>query len=124
MADRKCCLLAERQALIAMAMEAPLEDEGWEVVTLGSTRDAISWLASRTPDCALVSYRLKDQTCLPLARELIRRGIPFVIYTDLPRPADVPELDGVPWLAMPLMRDDLAALASGLSAASAGRDPP
>lgn len=123
MADRKCCLLAEHQALIAMAMEAPLEDGGWEVVTLGSTGEALSWLASRTPDCALVNYRLKNETCLPLARELRRRGIPFVIYTDLPQPVDVPEFDDVPWLAMPLMRDDLAALASRLSAASEGRDP-
>lgn len=106
-----------------MAMEAPLEDEGWDVVTLASTHDAIAWLAAHTPTCALVSYRLKDETCLPLARELRRRGIPFVIYTDLPRPVDVPELEGVPWLAMPLMRDDLAALASRLSTASAGRNP-
>jgi DNA-binding NtrC family response regulator len=107
------CLIVEDQALVAMSLEAYLEEAGIEVTaTFPSNTKALKWLDAHTPELALVDVMLADGPCVKLARELKNRGIPFVIYSGLPPARDCPpELREVPWLEKPVER---AALTSAL----------
>src|SRR5215210_7488925 len=81
---RRCCLILEDQALIGLALEASLEEAGFSVAgPFGKSADALHWLGERTPDLALIDVLLKDGPCLPVARELRKRRVPFAIYSGL-----------------------------------------
>jgi DNA-binding response OmpR family regulator len=106
---RPCCLIVEDQVLIAMSVEAYLEDEGFEVETVTSASQAQAWLAeAHTPAYAIVDFMLRDGPATALAEELRRRGILFVVYSGYPRALDIPsDLTEVPWLEKPMTREDL-----------------
>lgn len=75
-------LLVEDQILIAMDVEAMLEDHGVaSVVTANSAADALSQLKTFTPDVAVLDVNLGDGTSAPVAEELKKRGVPFVFAT-------------------------------------------
>jgi DNA-binding response OmpR family regulator len=109
LAIQPCCLVVEDQALIAMSIEAYLEDEGFEVETVTSIAQARAWLEqAHTPKLAILDFMLKDGPATELAAELRTRGIPFVVYSGYPRALGVPlELEEVPWLEKPTGRDEL-----------------
>ncbi|WP_170285185.1 response regulator [Microvirga aerophila] len=109
LAIQPCCLVVEDQALIAMSIEAYLEDEGFEVETVTSIAQARAWLEQAdTPKLAILDFMLKDGPATEFAAELRRRGIPFVVYSGYPRALGVPsELEEVPWLEKPMGRDEL-----------------
>jgi DNA-binding response OmpR family regulator len=109
--DRRCCLILEDQALIGMALEASLEEAGFSVAgPFEKATDALHWLEERTPDLALIDVLLKDGPCLPVARELRKRKVPFAIYSGMKAPSPVaPEFEDVPWLEKPVGRDQLSA---------------
>jgi DNA-binding response OmpR family regulator len=105
---RSSCLIVEDQALIGMAIEAYLEDAGFEPAFVASGRQAMSWLENTTPACAILDYQLKDGSCTELARELRRRGVPFVVYSGHQRSVSVEiELQEVPWIEKPAARAEL-----------------
>jgi DNA-binding NtrC family response regulator len=106
---RPCCLIVEDQVLIAMSVEAYLEDEGFEVETVTSASQAQAWLEeAHTPVYAIVDFILRDGPATALAEELRRRGIPFVVYSGYPRALGIPsDLMTVPWLEKPTTREDL-----------------
>jgi DNA-binding response OmpR family regulator len=106
---RPCCLIVEDQVLIAMSVEAYLEDEGFEVETVTSASKAQVWLEEpHTPAYAIVDFMLQDGPATALAKELRRRGIPFVVYSGYPRALGIPsDLMTVPWLEKPTTREDL-----------------
>jgi len=106
---RPRCLIVEDQVLIALSVEAYLEDEGFEVETVTSASQAQAWLeAAHTPTCAIVDFMLQDGPATALASELCRRGIPFIVYSGYPRgPSVPPDLAQAPWLEKPTQRDDL-----------------
>jgi DNA-binding response OmpR family regulator len=102
------CLVVEDQALIGMAIEAYLEEIGCAVEPLASCAAALAWLDANTPDLAVIDFMLRDGPCIDLARELKRRGVPFVIYSGYPRPISMPsELLDAPWIEKPADRADL-----------------
>ncbi len=104
------CLVVEDQTLIAMALEATLEDAGIPVVGLfTSCADALAWTEDSTPSIAVLDYKLKDGPCTTLVRVLAERGIPFVIYSGHRRSVAPPELQNVPWLHKPCDRAALLA---------------
>ena len=92
-----------------MAVEAYLEDEGFEVETVTSASQAQVWLEEpHTPAYAIVDFMLQDRPATALAKELRRRGIPFVVYSGYPRALGIPsDLMTVPWLEKPTTREDL-----------------
>jgi two-component SAPR family response regulator len=108
--DRRCCLILEDQALIGLALEASLEEAGFAVAgPFCKSSDALYWLNERTPDLALIDVLLKDGTCLPVARELRKRSVPFAIYSGLKAPCPMaPEFKNVPWLEKPVARHRLS----------------
>ena len=106
---RPCCLIVEDQVLIAMSVEAYLEDEGFDVETVTSASQAQAWLEEpHTPAYAIVDFMLQEGPATALAKELRRRGIPFVVYSGYPRALGIPsDLMTVPWLEKPTTREDL-----------------
>jgi DNA-binding response OmpR family regulator len=116
MAHKPHCLIVEDQALIAMGLEAYLEDEGCRAVTCESSAEALRWLKTNTPTCVILDYALRDETCLNLARELKSRRVPFLVYSGHPPKTDLPELDNVPWLEKPVSRDALMGVLSAVTA--------
>ncbi|MXQ10948.1 response regulator [Microvirga makkahensis] len=102
------CLIIEDQALIAMSVEAYLEEVGFDVQAVASIAQAREWLADNTPEFVILDFMLKDGPATELAEELHQRSIPFVVYSGYPRHMGVPsELDDVPWLEKPMKREEL-----------------
>jgi CheY-like chemotaxis protein len=101
-----CCLIVEDQVLIAMSLEAYLEDVGYELAgPFRSNADALAWLATSTPDLAILDYKLNDGFCIDLARTLRERDVPFVVYSgDRLAPGMPPEFEGAPWIEKPCPR--------------------
>jgi DNA-binding response OmpR family regulator len=111
LSSQPTCLIVEDQALIAMSLEAYLEENGFGFCeTFLSTAEALAWLGTNTPSVAIIDYSLKDGPCTVLVRILRERGIPFVIYSGHRREIACRELQDVPWLAKPC--DRLALLAA------------
>jgi two-component SAPR family response regulator len=107
---RPCCLVLEDQALIGLALEASLEEAGFDVAgPFDNSSDALAWLRRRTPDLALVDVLLRDGTCVFVARELRRKKVPYAIYSGLNPPEPIaPEFQDVPWLRKPVSRQQLS----------------
>lgn len=116
------CMIVEDQALLGMSLEAFLEDAGFVVAGVFMSNDqALRWLESDAPDVAILDIMIKDGTSLETARALKSRGIPFTVYSGLPRKADCPpELRDVPWLEKPVSRETLLGVLDELR--NAGHD--
>src|SRR5688572_7496018 len=66
------CPLVEDQALIGMALEAYLEDAGYEVAgPFGTCAAALASLDTQTPQVAVIDYRLQDGCCLKVVRVVL-----------------------------------------------------
>jgi DNA-binding NtrC family response regulator len=104
-----CCLLAEDQTLIGMALEAILEDAGVAVAgPFTSCEQALAWIEGHTPEIAIIDYKLKDGPCTELVKALRGRGVPVIIYSCYPRGADLPDqLRDVTWIEKPVARATL-----------------
>src|SRR5688572_14582324 len=100
------CLLVEDQALIGMALEAYLEDAGYEVAgPFATSAAALASLEKQMPEVAIIDYKLRDGCCLKLVRVLRDLSVPFLVYSGLPRLPDLSsEFEGVPWLEKPTDR--------------------
>jgi DNA-binding response OmpR family regulator len=107
--EQPCCLIVEDQALIALSIEAYLEDVGYEAAgPFRSSAEALIWLETHTPQVAILDYSLAEGTCTALAHELLQRQIPFMIYSGHSRSRDVPGVfRNAPWLEKPCPRDEI-----------------
>ena len=132
------CLVAEDEALIAMGLAADCDDAGLEIVgPFASCAQALDWVEEHTPDIALLDVRLKDGPCTALARTLVQRGVPVVIYSGVLHHGETPpDLRDLPWIEKPVEGEDLlralvrlvpldlrATVAGRRPAPQAGRDP-
>ncbi|MBO3761270.1 HWE histidine kinase domain-containing protein [Ciceribacter sp. L1K22] len=102
-------LLVEDQILIAMDAETMLADNGiQDVVTANSSDMALTHLKTFTPDVALLDINLGSGTSVPVAEELVRRGIPFIFATGYDDRTALPqELLSVPVVRKPYDADEL-----------------
>jgi DNA-binding NtrC family response regulator len=67
--SKPCCLVAEDQALIALALEASLEDGGIGIAgPFGSCAEALAWVERQTPELAILDYKLQDGPAPTLPR--------------------------------------------------------
>ena len=110
-ASRPCCLIVEDEALLGLALEDDLEEAGIVVAgPLASCAEVLAWIDHATPALAVLDYKLRDGSCIELARTLLQRGVPVIIHSGWPRGLDTPpELRHVPWLEKPLDRNALLA---------------
>ena len=118
-----CCLIAEDQALIGMALEAYLEDLGIDVAgPYPSCTEAARWVETHTPELAILDFKLKDGSCTDLARSLLARGVPVIIYSGIPGTSDErQDLAGTSWLEKPVDRATLLNVALRLAPSLACR---
>jgi DNA-binding response OmpR family regulator len=123
-AARPCCLIAEDQALIAMSLEAYLDEMGFVVAGPFTTPgQALAWLATNVPNLAILDYKLGEGTCGEIARELNARGVPVIVYSGTPRGVDVPpELQAACWLEKPVPRSALLKVVTKLLPDGAARN--
>ncbi|MTE00033.1 GAF domain-containing protein [Paracoccus sp. YIM 132242] len=84
-------LLVEDQTLIALSLEAELQDHGLEVSgRAASVEAALEMIDHDPPDLAVLDVNLADETSLPVAERLRGRGIPFVFATGYGSDFDLP----------------------------------
>ena len=109
-------MIVEDEALIAFSLEDAFADAGYQVSGPFSTcADGLAALGRAAPDLAILDATLRDGSCLELARELRRRGIPFLIYSGRDAVEEyAPELDGIPWFNKPSPPDLMLSAAVAL----------
>lgn len=115
-------LLLEDHMLIAMDVEANLEDHGLsDITTTASASEALDKLRGSAPDVAVLDVNLGEETSIPVAEELARRGIPFVFATGYGDGSMIPETFAhVPVVRKPYEISALiAAIASVLNSSAA-----
>jgi DNA-binding response OmpR family regulator len=96
-------LVVEDEAVISLVIAEELFSYGYEVAgPFGRASEALAWLKQNSVDLAIIDYELKDGPCLPLARELRQRRIPFMVFSagSPPRKHNA-DFDGVPWVGKP-----------------------
>src|ERR1700761_4653634 len=78
-------LLLEGEMIIAIDIEDTLRNLGaTDIFTADTCEAAMIWLRDNRPSMAIIDPRLKDGYCGPVARELGRAGIPFIVYSGDP----------------------------------------
>lgn len=114
----KRVLVAEDQALIAMAIADELTDAGLEVAGPFPTCAAVmEWLHGDTPDFAILDVGLRDGPCTDVAHELKRRLVGFAIFSGSRREEAPAIFSEAPWFEKP---SDLKELIDSLSLARSG----
>jgi CheY-like chemotaxis protein len=103
-------LVVEDEALVAMLVEDALLDAGAEVVgPVATVAEALLLLQGQLPEAAVLDLNLAGETSTPVADELARRGIPFVVATGYGADGLPPGHANVPVLAKPYDPADLTA---------------
>jgi DNA-binding NtrC family response regulator len=74
-------LVVEDEVLVALDLEAILNDAGADVELCRTTQSALDRLTSAPITVAILDVRLGTDTVTPVASRLAERGIPFVFYT-------------------------------------------
>ena len=119
-------LVVEDQTLIAMALEADLQDHGLEVAGRTATvAGALALIDRELPDLAVLDVNLAGELSMPVAERLHAEGIPFVFATGYGADFARPDLfAAVPIVSKPYQAADvvtkLAEAARLTAAAPAG----
>jgi DNA-binding response OmpR family regulator len=77
----RCVLVLEDSVLVAMAIEATLEDRGYETIVAGTLAAAMDRLGRTVPMAALLDLHLPDGNSVALARSLHENGCKVAICT-------------------------------------------
>ncbi len=90
--DGLTILIIEDEYLIASDVQRIVEDAGAaQVLLAGSTVTALTHLQSPCRvDVCILDLKLGDEDGRPLAQELLKRGVPFVVATGMDVTADLP----------------------------------
>jgi DNA-binding response OmpR family regulator len=111
-------MIVEDETLIAFSLEDDFRDQGFEVSgSFTSCAEALAAFGRHRPDIAVIDATLSDGSCIELARELLRRSVPFIVYSGRnARDEQAPELEGVPWIEKPAPSASVVQAASRLLA--------
>ena len=114
MAENYSILLLEDEPLILMDLEMAAEDRGCAVLSAASCKGALEIIESG----AVISVAILDvslgqgETCFPVASELARRHIPFILHSgDLDRHDEMIREIGAELIAKPAPADKVVAAA-------------
>ena len=107
----KSVLILEDEPFIAMDLQLAFEDAGAEAAVTVSCDEAFAALAYRAIDGAVLDVNLgHGETCEPIAVELRKRRIPFLLHTgDLDRAGEALRDLEAPIMAKPSGSDDVVA---------------
>jgi DNA-binding response OmpR family regulator len=79
---QKSVLIVEDEFLIAMDLQAMLEDHGWRVLgPAANVRDALRVLADELPTVALLDVNLGNELVTEVAVKLKANDVPFAVAT-------------------------------------------
>jgi len=110
-------LVAEDQMMLGMYIVNLVEDAGCTAVgPLAHVVTALPIALHEPLDAALLDVFLIDETVLPIAQALERRGIPFALISAYARDHIPAALRTRPYLAKPFMDREIRALVSELVA--------
>lgn len=105
-------LILDDEPLILMDLEFAAEDGGHKALCATTCRQAMQLIESRLPRVAVLDVSLKGETCEAVARELDRRGIPYVLHSgDLDRHDETVARLGAPLVPKPTPSDSVIAAA-------------
>jgi CheY-like chemotaxis protein len=89
-------LIVEDQVIIAMDLEAAVEEANARVIGPASTvREALDLLHRNAVDAAILDANLPDGDVTPVAEQLIDREVPFVINTGVAVPLQLRHFPGL-----------------------------
>ncbi len=76
-------LLLDDEPLILMDLEFAAEDKDCKPLTATNVKEALAHIeAHGGVSCAVLDVTLRDgETCVPVARELERRSIPYILHS-------------------------------------------
>jgi two-component sensor histidine kinase len=101
-------LVVEDESLVAMEIEAQLEEAGYEVIGPAATAErAMHLIAEAKPEVALVDGNLHGRRSDEVASELTKRKIPFAFATGYGRAGLPPAFGETMILSKPFSRDRL-----------------
>jgi CheY-like chemotaxis protein len=107
-AEPKRILVVEDEMLIAMELDAIVQEFGWTTVgPATSCAAAVELLRSRQIDGAIVDFVLGDKRCDEVAAELIARGIPWALATGFDENEVAERFHNVPIIAKPYGEEDV-----------------
>ncbi|KWV95352.1 MULTISPECIES: response regulator [unclassified Erythrobacter] len=100
----KTILILEDEPFIAMDLQFAFEDSGVQAVVAVSCSEAFTALDRHAVDGAVLDVNLgQGETCEPVAQELRKRDVPFVLHTgDLDRAGEALRDLAAPILAKPM----------------------
>lgn len=108
-------LIVEDDYLIASEVAAHLRTAGIEVVGMAaSVKRALKLLNEINCNSAILDFNLGDETSVPIAEELARRKIPFVVLTGYTAEQIKGAAGAVPHLTKPCRPELLTATVLGL----------
>ncbi|MGE8941925.1 response regulator [Leptospira interrogans] len=96
-------LVVEDQLIIALDLEMLLRQQGAsQVHVVGTADEALALIATAAPDISVLDVNLGSSTSFPVAKELLRLGVPFIFATGYGKEADFPaEFQAVPLVGKP-----------------------
>ena len=115
---RNCTiLLVDDEPLILMDLEFAAEDRGCTTLSASNVATALQHIERADPAvcCAVLDVSLLDgENCLPIARALDQRGIPYVIHSgDLDRQDETIRSLDAPRIAKPACSGEVVETALG-----------
>lgn len=106
-------LLVEDEPLILLDLEFAIEERGAQFVSTSSVPQALDAIERADPpiDVAILDVNLgRGQTCVPVADDLRRRGIPFILHSgDLDRRDETIRILGARIIAKPASSERVVA---------------
>jgi CheY-like chemotaxis protein len=95
-------LIVEDQAIIALDLQAAVEEANAQVIGPAPTvREALDLLDTDEVHAAILDANLPDGDITPVAEELIDRGVPFVINTGVAVPLNLRRFPDLPVFRKP-----------------------
>ena len=96
-------LVVEDQLIIALDLEMLLRQQGAsQVHVVGTADEALALIATAVPDIGVLDVNLGSSTSFPVAKELLRLGVPFIFATGYGKEADFPaEFQDIPLVGKP-----------------------
>jgi DNA-binding response OmpR family regulator len=114
-------LILEDLSIVALDLAATLEDAGFDVLAaFNSCAQGLAWLQAHSPDIVILDIELHDGSCEEIARLLVERGIPFVVFSGTLVNEDIdPVFMRGTWISKPSPADAIAVVARSLAGVQA-----
>lgn len=101
-------IIIEDVTITAIDVQDQREEYGFEGIGIvGSVERAMRWLDFYRSDVTVLDMRLGDGTSKTVAEQLVRQGVPVVIYSDGYRSGIFKCCEDAPWVGKPCSSAEL-----------------